>query len=160
AQRVLGTLTRQVAVEERGAYEADLVLAVLDVLLDGLADRLLERGADRAARVLVQLEGLLRLRLADHDGRAVLAGAVGRLDEFGVLRRLPGAGLVGLDDRVADAAGRGQDAHDRKGDHELPLGLRLLRLPLALLAQPLPGRRLRRLAVPLAHGDVSTKDAH
>src|SRR5690606_7776830 len=170
AHRVLGALPvgtdlhavalAAVAVQEGAADELDLVLARLVVLQEGRAHRLLEGGADRAARVLVQLQGLLRAVLADDDGRAVLARGVRRGDDLRLRRRLPRARLVGLDDGVPDAAGYRQDADHRAGDDDLPPDLRPLRLALALRAQALPGRRLRRLAVPLAHADVLHGGSH
>ncbi len=117
-----------------------LYLPASTSLLDGRADRLLELGADRAARVLVQLEGLLGAALADDDGRAVRARGVGRRDDLLVLGRLPVAGLVGLHDGVADAAGDREDGDDGAADDDLPPDLVALGLALALRAQPLAGR--------------------
>ena len=62
------------------------------------------------------LQGLLGGRLADDDRRAVLPVVLAGLTSLSSFGRLPVAGLVGLDDRVADAAGYRQDADDRAGD--------------------------------------------
>ncbi|CAM5233495.1 hypothetical protein STANM309S_06274 [Streptomyces tanashiensis] len=67
----------------------------------GLADALLEhRPPARAARVLVQVQGLVGVGLADDDGRAVLRPLVlAGADELVACGGLvPAAGLVALDD--------------------------------------------------------------
>lgn len=124
-----------------------LYLLGVQVLLDLRAHALLELGADRAARVLVELEGLLGVGLAYDDGGAVVARGVLRGDQRGVGGLVPLARLVGLHDRVADAAYQREDGDDGAGHQHLAAHLVLLGLLLALGTQPLAGRRLVRLAV-------------
>ena len=96
----------------------------------------------------------LAVGLADDDGRAVRARGVLRARR----RSSPSfaasqcAGLVGLHDGVADAARYREDHDGRADDDELPADLVLLRLALALLAQPLAGGGLVGLVVACAHG--------